>query len=171
MQTASVVVGSATFSPWIPVNSKQNPTGISLGCTISSGASLTYQVQHTFDSPFNQVTAAWSRSTTTATVTIPDHGLVVGDSVIVEGAGSPFDGTYAVASIVDANNFTYTVTDTGDASSRSGRIVLLRTFVHSSITGKTVNSDGNYAFPIAATRLVVTAYTSGNVTLTVRQGY
>lgn len=43
-------------------------------------------------------------------------------------------------------------------------------FDHETITGKTANDDGNYAFPITAIRLNVTAYTSGSVTLTIVQG-
>ena len=42
-------------------------------------------------------------------------------------------------------------------------------FTHSLVTGKTSNQDGNYAFPIRAMRLNVTAGT-GSVTLTVLQG-
>jgi hypothetical protein len=42
-------------------------------------------------------------------------------------------------------------------------------FDHSTITGKTTNSDGNYAFPVRAIRLNVTAYTSGSVTMTLLQ--
>jgi len=42
-------------------------------------------------------------------------------------------------------------------------------FDHSTIVAQTANKDGNYAFPITAVRLVVTAYTSGNVTATFLQ--
>lgn len=42
-------------------------------------------------------------------------------------------------------------------------------FTHSSVTGKTANQDGNYAFPVRAVRLNVTAG-SGSVTITVLQG-
>lgn len=42
-------------------------------------------------------------------------------------------------------------------------------FDHATITGKTANSDGNYAFPVRAVRLNVTAYTSGSVTMTLIQ--
>lgn len=42
-------------------------------------------------------------------------------------------------------------------------------FDHSSVVSQTVNKDGNYAFPVAAVRLTVTAYTSGSVTLTLLQ--
>lgn len=43
-------------------------------------------------------------------------------------------------------------------------------FDHSSITGKTANTDGNYAFPVKAVRLTLTAWTSGTCTLKVLQG-
>lgn len=43
-------------------------------------------------------------------------------------------------------------------------------FKHSTLVGKTANADGNYAFPIRAVRLNVTAYTSGSATLTILQG-
>jgi hypothetical protein len=42
-------------------------------------------------------------------------------------------------------------------------------FTHSTVTGETANQDGNYAFPIRAIRLNVTAG-SGSVTITVLQG-
>lgn len=42
-------------------------------------------------------------------------------------------------------------------------------FDHATITGKTANQDGNYAFPVRAVRLNVTAYTGGNVTMTLVQ--
>jgi len=170
MQATSVTVGSSTVSQWIPTNAAQNPTGIALACSLASGASLTYKVQYTPDNPQETVPVIISRSTTTATVTLPSHGLVAGDSVCVEGAGSPFDGTYAVASVVDANSFTYTVLDSGSTGTQNARLVKMRVFDHSSITGKTANSDGNFAFPVRAVRLNVTSYTGGSVTLTVNQG-
>lgn len=42
-------------------------------------------------------------------------------------------------------------------------------FDHATLTGKTASSDGNYAYPITALRLNVTAYTSGSATITVVQ--
>lgn len=42
-------------------------------------------------------------------------------------------------------------------------------FDHSVLTGMVANKDGNYAFPIAAVRLNVTAYTSGSVIMTLLQ--
>jgi hypothetical protein len=45
-------------------------------------------------------------------------------------------------------------------------------FPHSTLASKTASADGNYAFPVTAIRITVTAYTSGSVTFTVIQaGY
>lgn len=171
MRTTYVTVSAAGASQWIPLDVYRNPFSVSLGCTISSGATLTYAVNHTFDNPWDMQPVKLTRVTTTATAVLPAHGLVATtDSVIVEGAGAPFDGTYAVASIVDANTFTYTVANSGLTTSLGGTVSRMRTFIHSSITGKTANSDGNYAYPVAAIRLNITSYTSGNVTLAVTQG-
>lgn len=43
-------------------------------------------------------------------------------------------------------------------------------FDHPTVAGKTANQDGNFAAPIRACRLNVTAYTSGTAVLTVLQG-
>ena len=42
-------------------------------------------------------------------------------------------------------------------------------FPNNSLTNKTASLDGNYAFPVMAIRLTVTAYTSGSVQLTIIQ--
>jgi hypothetical protein len=42
-------------------------------------------------------------------------------------------------------------------------------FDNATVTAQTTSKDGNYAFPVAAVRLTVTAYTSGSVTLTLLQ--
>lgn len=169
MQAAYITQGAAGFSSWIPVDSFLNSPGVALGCSISSGGSLTYKVQHTFDNFTDYTPVGLTRSTTTATMVFPSHGLTTNDSIVVIGAGAPFDGTYAVASVTDANTITYTVANSG-ATAAQGRCVRTRVFDHASITGKTANSDGNYAYPITACRINITAYTGGNVTLAVRQG-
>lgn len=42
-------------------------------------------------------------------------------------------------------------------------------FDHATVTGKTASTDGNYAFPVSAIRLNVTAYTGGTATMNVLQ--
>lgn len=43
-------------------------------------------------------------------------------------------------------------------------------FDHTTVTGKSANADGNYAYPVTAIRLNITAYTNGTATMTVLQG-
>jgi hypothetical protein len=166
-----VTQGALGASAWIPVNRLQNGFGIGLGCTISSGASLTYSVQHTFDDP-SPKQCVITRSTTTATVTSTAHGLSVGDNILVTGAGDAnLNGSYAVASIVDANTYTYTVANTGLTTANAGVTVQeYRVFNHATLVGQTTRQDGNYAFPPAMVRITNTVYASGNVTLAVLQG-
>jgi hypothetical protein len=171
MRPTSTTLGQAGPSSWIPLNRYQSPFNVALSVTLSSGASLTYKLQHTFDDPQETYACSITRSSTTATVTLTDHGLVANDSVTVIGAGAPLDGTYTVASVVDANSFTYTVTNSGATVSAAGaKLAKHRVFDHEGMTGKTANEDGNYAFPVAAVRLNVTAYTGGKATLTIHQG-
>ena len=42
-------------------------------------------------------------------------------------------------------------------------------FSNSTIVAQTSDKDGNYAYPVTAVRLLVTAWTSGSVTMTVIQ--
>ena len=42
-------------------------------------------------------------------------------------------------------------------------------FSNSTLVAQTADKDGNYAYPVTAVRLLVTAHTSGSVTMTVIQ--
>lgn len=171
MRIQYVTIGSATSSAWQPIDYKQKAFAVGLAGIISSGASLTWKVQHTFDDLGRLQPFTASRTTTTATVTLPDHGLTAGDSIQVQYAGAPFDGYYAVASVSDQNTFTYTVANSGAAASLpTAQLVAMRVFDNSVLVSQTGRKDANYAFPVTACRLVCTAYTSGKVTLIVTQG-
>lgn len=103
MRPQIVTVGSQTSSAAIPVDWRQVPCNLGIGCVLSGGGSLTFKVQYTYDNVLDPlITATW--------------------------------------------------------------------FDHATITGKTASFDGSILFPVAAVRLTVTAYTSGNVTMTVLQG-
>lgn len=171
MISTSVTVGSATKSAWIPLDPNQAPFAVGFGVTLPATVNLTYKVQHSFDTPARGVLCQITRSTTTATLTLTDHGLTTSDSIVVSGAGAPFDGTYDVAGVTNANVITYTVSNSGAAlSDPAAKVAVMRVFDHPVVTGKTAASDGNYAFPVRAVRLNVTAYTSGKATLTLLQG-
>jgi hypothetical protein len=53
-----------------------------------------------------------SSSAFTVTMRVKDHGLTVGDSIVVSGltVGTPANGTFAVVSVTDKDVFTYTFT-------------------------------------------------------------
>lgn len=78
---------------------------------------------------------------------------------------APFSVSFAV---VVSGTLTYSVQHTFDDVFNSS--VTPTWFDHSSIAAQTTNKDGNYAFPVRAVRLNVTAYTSGGATMTVLQG-
>lgn len=183
MRPTSVTQSAAGPSAWVPVDYLAIAFGIGFGCSVSSGASLTYTVQHTFDdlgpgSPgttpttgFHYPTGGISQTTTTITVTDANHGLSVGDFVQLQGCGSGMDGAYTVASVTNANVYTLTsaVSQSATASS-AGFVCGARVYNHPVVVGATARQDGNYAFPIRAMRVNVTAWTSGSVSLTVLQG-
>jgi hypothetical protein len=170
MQSATVTVSAAGNSPWVAINYLQRKFGVSLFCSPSSGAVLTYKVQHSVSGISTHRSVAWTRSTTTVTVTDTGHNLSAGDSLNVKDTGNTaIEGFFDVASVVDANTYTYTVANTGTTSG-TGVVASGRVFPHSVITAATTRTDGNYAFPVRLVRLVVTSYTSGSVTMTVLQG-
>ena len=182
MKQTQVTVGSATFSPWIPLNTLKPTFGTGLFVGLTGTVNLTYSVQHAV--PINTngeclpisgndagVLSKLTRSTTTATLVWPDHGMTTADSLLVEGAGGALDGTYTVASIVDADTLTYTVANSGVTTANPGfKVMLYKVFNHDVLAAKTTSDDGNYAFPVPFCRLIVTSYTSGKATLVVVSG-
>ena len=173
MRPVTQRLSSATFSPWIPINRYSSSFGVGLGVKLSSGANLTYSVQHTFDYFYNQRTdLSIARVTTTATVTMTNHGLSVGDWIQVNNSGSTaLDGTFAVATVTNADVFTYTVADSGAAASGGNTsIQTARVFNHADLAGETASGDGNYEFPPQAVRFIITSYTGGFADLTVISG-
>jgi len=77
---------------------------------------------------------------------------------------SPFNvGMGAVVSGTVTYNVEHTFDDVYNAT------VTPVAFTHSTMIGQTINTDGNYAFPIRAIRVNVTAGT-GSTTLTILQG-
>ena len=64
------------------------------------------------------ISGTYTRSTTTATVTAQNQGLIVGEYAFIDWSGgtNPTDNFYQVVTVTDDNTFTVTVTNTGDAS-------------------------------------------------------
>ena len=162
-------LSAAGNAPWIPLNRYGTSIAIQLGVIFSSNKNLTASVQYTNDLLVDKP-AQFSRSTTTMTITLANHGLSVNDSVIVKGIGQGYDGTYAVASVVDQDNFTYTVTDAGPTAGVTIYVIPLRVTLHEVLQGLTANLTSNFTNPPTACRLICSSYTAGYVDLNVIPG-
>ncbi len=173
MKSKIVSLSSVGVTPWVPLDYRQNPFSVSLGVDLDSAASgITYTVQHTFDDPGKKIVpASITRSGTTVTVTfLSAHDLNTGDSIIVEGSGvNGMDGYFTVT-VSTTTVLTYTSSISGTATGNlDTRIVTFRVFPHATLAAQTAAGDGNYAFPVQATRLNVTAYSAGKASLIVNQ--
>lgn len=162
---------AAGNTDWVPLNRLQQSFNVGLGVKLSSGASLTCGVQHTFDDLWREY-QDWlgTRSGTTLTIRQVNHGLSVGDWTNFGNGAAPFNTQYPVASVVDADNFTITVPNSGLTVSLSTyNMQKARVFNHITLTGLTVSADGNYSSPPVATRLNCSVYSSGFAELNIVQ--
>ena len=83
-------------------------------------------------------TGTYSQSSTDITISITNHRLFAGDSIVIDFTGSAPDGTYIVSSLVSANAFIVTAA----SGSASGNVSITKTgsskFICDSWT-KTIN--------------------------------
>lgn len=169
-------LSAAGYTPWVPINRLQTSFTVGLAVVLSSGASLTYSVEYTLDAPHNTANLTQefklSRTTTVLTVTKVAHALSVGSWVNLWGnGGAPLDGEFQVASVVDANNFTVTVANSGlTAGNGVGWLQTMRVYSHATLAGLTASGSGSFTSPIFATRLHVSTYSSGTADFDVLQG-
>ena len=70
-------------------------------------------------------TGTYSQSSTTITITITDHRLFAGDSLVIDfTSGTAADGTYVVSSITNANDFVVTA---ASGATTSGNVSITKT--------------------------------------------
>ena len=78
MRPIRVTLGSQVASAVIPMDHYRDPFNAGIGVALSSGANLTYTVQHTFDDvqseSFNPATATWYPHATLAAKTASSDG-------------------------------------------------------------------------------------------------
>ena len=109
-----------------------------------------------------------AQATNTVTVTLKDHGLLVGATIVVAGltGGTPANGTFLVASVVDRDTFTYTF--------GTSQTVTFGVADATVTDGFTLSPGGAYTQPqtfnvqakdVDVVSGVVTATVSGNVTV------
>lgn len=95
--------------------------------------------------------------------------VAASNTVPLEQYISPFNLGLGVSLSVGAD-LTYTVQHTfDDVFARNFNPATANWFSHATMVNKTTSFDGNYAYPITAIRLNVTAYVSGSATLTIVQ--
>jgi hypothetical protein len=165
----AITIGSQTRSAWIPLDTTLTPFSVGIGCVCSSNKNLTYSVEYAHDTPLEPVPCRISAAGTTATLVLTNHGLSTADSIIVIGSNfENFNGTYQVAGVTDQNTITYTIASTTGATV-SSKVCPMRVFVHPTIVSKTDDSDGNFAYPVQAMRLNVSAWVAGYVTMLITQ--
>lgn len=91
------------------------------------------------------LSGTYSQSGTTVTVTATAHGQIAGSFIYSDiTTGTGVDGTYTVATVTDANTFTYTA---GTSLTTSGNITLVRSTIRASgnVSSVADNATGDYS--------------------------
>ena len=115
--------------------------------TTASGSAPSYSARAwvNFDGTANtNLTGTYSQSGTTVTVTATAHGLIAGNTVFADiTSGTGVDGDYTVATVTNANTFTYTA---GTSLTTSGNITIRRNTIRGSgnVSSITDNGTGDY---------------------------
>ena len=181
MRPIFLQLGATGTTDWTQVDYRRNAFGIGFRCAVGGHASpsLEYNVQHAFSSLNFDTEVLITRSTTTATLVFKsnvsgfNHGLAVGDGLIIVSAGAPLDGHYAVASVTNATTVTYTVANSGVTANTPGtkvlRLYVGTTPLNDTTDAQTTSQDGNYAFPPNYIRLNVSTHSAGTVTMIANQ--
>lgn len=110
---------------------------------------------------------AWSRTTTTLTITDTAHGRSVGEWAIVRNTNVSYqDGL--VTAVVDANNFQITCANTGGATGTGAAYSMGFTFAFiggpTAITGSQIIAPANWDCVLLACRIHMAASTRGATT-------
>ena len=117
-----------------------------------------------------QILSASQAGTTTVIMSVREHGLLVGTNITIAGltGGTPANGTFSVASVVNQDTFTYVFT--------TSQTVTFGVSVATATDGFTLSPGGTYTQPqtfnITAKEVdildgIVTAEVVGNVTIKV----
>jgi len=94
----------------------------------------------------NNLTGTYSQVATDVTVTVVAHGLIVGDTIYVDiTSGTGVDGTYTVATVTDADTFTYTA---GTSKLTNGNITLRRNTIRGSGNISSIADLGTGSFRV-----------------------
>lgn len=120
------------------------------GYTITSVPSTTTFTYRRARSTQKDISIKALSSNVATLTTSTAHGYVVGEKVVVEGIGAPFDGTYTITTLPSSTTFTYAKTASDlistavvDATVRSGsRLIKSRQLAGNVVTITTINTHG-----------------------------
>lgn len=171
MRPTSVRVDAAESSAWIPINRYATSIAILAAVLFSTNKNLTVSVEYCTDPLVPQPVRA-SRSTTTLTITLANHGLTTSDWINLSQFDAALDGNYKVASVTNENVFTVTVANTGatTSSGTNAQVIPMRVFTHDVLAGLTADASSNFTVPPTAVRLTCSSYTAGYADLNLISG-
>lgn len=180
MRITEVSLSAAGSSRWIPHDYWQTPPAITLAGSVNSGGTLTWEVQYTCDDIGPGGLRQVSLSQTGTTITVIDsgpptrngvHGMTNGDYVSIQGTGIVgVDGEYVLGSVLGPTSYSVISGISQTVPQTVAQVITARVFTHSTLVGQNGRQVGNYQSPVRASRLTVTAYTNGTVSLEVLQG-
>jgi hypothetical protein len=114
------------------------------------------------------LTGTYSQSGTTVTVTATAHGLIAGNNIYSDiTTGTAVDGIYTVATVTDANTFTYTA---GTSLTTSGNITLIRSTIRASGNVSSITDNGTGEYTVNFTTALPDANYSINVNANMNYG-
>ena len=159
-------VAAGAIGTWIPVN-RRSFGNIGFTVAPNTSATGTYDVQFT-ESNIQRGTdnVVLSRSTTTLTVNLVNHGLVVGDEARIVQS-TDYDAFHVVATVVDADSFTATVAASG--TSVRGTVIPIVVDDVSGFSGAAGKQSGIVDASVVAVRLDATGISSAPIDILVNQ--
>lgn len=171
MDTVAKKIDLATFSVTdIPYPSGQSLGGDTEMIQVFDKVMLFRDGQQAFEWYPNgrPILSASQAGTTTVTMSVREHGLLVGTSITIAGltGGTPANGTFAVASVVDQDTFTYVFT--------TSQNLAFGVSIATATDGFTLSPGGAYTQPqtfniterdVDVVSGLVTATVAGNVTV------
>jgi hypothetical protein len=155
-----ITVQAAEIGKWIPLNRRSFGT---VGFTVApqEGAGGTYSVEFTErEIQRGPKVVGISRTATVLTIPLVNHGLTVGDSVVLYSSrDGDYEGVYQVASVVDLDSITVAVPDAGQTAPYSN-VIPLKVDVMTDFDAATGKESGNIFASVTAVRLNCTNSTT-----------
>lgn len=104
-------------------------------------ATTAFVLANTPDNTLSVTVQSWSFVTTTITINSTNHGLAVGNNFFIKGLVSTTfspNGMYVVASVIDVNSFTYSV-----STAPTGSPTVISPLLYKSLTASNIQTINN----------------------------